>query len=65
MLEKKEKYYTELSNNMTNFNDNNNTPWSKLNIWEAISKVMMEDEEESITDANNVPTDVFSHVPSS
>ena len=46
MLEKKERYFTELSNNITNFNDNNNAPLSDVNIGEAILKVMMEDEEE-------------------
>ena len=49
MLEKKEKYYTELGNNITTFNDNNNTPLSNVNIWEAILKFMMKDEEDSIT----------------
>ena len=28
----KEKYYTEMSNTITNFNDNNNTPLPIVNI---------------------------------
>ena len=36
-----------------------------MKILEAILKVMMDDEEESITDANNVAADVFSHASSS
>ena len=36
----------ELSNAITTFNDNNDMPLSNVNIWEAILKVMMEDEEE-------------------
>ena len=65
MLEKEEKYYTELSNTMTTFNDNHNTPLSSVKIQEAVLKVMMEDEEESILDAYNIAADVFSHVYSS
>ena len=43
MLKKKEKDYTELSNTITTIIDNNNTPFSNMNIWEAILKVMIED----------------------
>ena len=32
MMDKKEKYYTELSNTITTFNDNNNMPLSNVNI---------------------------------
>ena len=32
MLDKKENYYMELSNTITTFNDNNNTPLSYMNI---------------------------------
>ena len=46
MLENKEKYYTELSNTITNFNDKNNTTLSNVKTQEAILKVMREDEEE-------------------
>ena len=64
MLEKKGKYYEELSNTITTLNDKNKYPLSKSNILEAILKVVMEDEEESITDANNVTSDAFSHASS-
>ena len=43
MLEKKGKYYTELSNTITTFNDNNDAPLSNANIQEGIVKFMMED----------------------
>ena len=65
MLEKMEKYYMELSNTINIFNDNNNTTLSYVNIWEALLKVIIEDEEESITDYCNVTADAFSHAPSS
>ena len=44
MSEKKEKYYTELINTITAFNDNNKSPLSNVKICEAILKVMIEDE---------------------
>ena len=62
MSENKEKYYTELSNTVTNFNNNTKFPLFNTNIREEILKFMMEDEEESITDANNINADAFSHV---
>ena len=65
MLEKMEKYYMELSNTINIFNDNNNTTLSNVNIWEALLKVIIEDEEESITGYCNVTADAFSHAPSS
>ena len=65
MLDPKEKYYTNMSNTITNLNDNNNTPLSNVNILEVILKVMREDEEGEITDANNVTADTFSHASSS
>ena len=61
MLEKKGKYYTELSNTVTTFNENNDGTLSSVNIREAIMKVMMEYGEESIMDSNNVPADTFSY----
>ena len=36
-----------------------------MKILEVILKVMMEDEDESITDSNNVTADAFSHASSS
>ena len=65
MLEKKENYYTELSNTIANFNYNKNTPLSNVGIQEVILKAIIEDGEESITDANNVTSDAFSHESSS
>ena len=65
MLEKKEKYYTEMSNTITTFNEKNDAPLFNANIREAIVIFMMEDEEESITDANTVTADAFSHTSSS
>ena len=61
----KGKYYTELYNTITNINNHNNTPLSSANIQEAVLEVMREDEEESITDADNVTVDVLSHTSSS
>ena len=60
-LEKKMKYYTELINTITTFNEKNKSPLFIVNIWEPILKFMREDEEELITDANNVTADVLSH----
>ena len=65
MLEKKENNDTELSNNITNFNDNNDVHLSNAKILKAIMKVMIKDEEESRTSANNVTADAFTHVLSS
>ena len=56
------KYYTEICNTLTNYNDCNNTPLSNTKTREAIRKVM---EEESITDANNITADTFSHASNS
>ena len=43
MIYKKEKYYTELSNTITIFDDNNDTPLSYVKIRKVIVKGMMED----------------------
>ena len=64
MLEKKRKYYMELSDTITTFDYNNNVPLSNVNIQEMIMKLMMEDEEESITDANSITDDAFSQMSS-
>ena len=55
----------ELTNTITTINDNINTTLSNMNLWEAILKFMIEDEEESLTDDNNVTSDAFSHASSS
>ena len=43
MIYKKEKYYTELSDTITIFDDNNDTPLSYVKIRKVIVKGMMED----------------------
>ena len=65
IAESKENYYTELNNNITNFNDNNNTSLSNAKIQEAVMRVTREDKEGEITDANNVTNDTWSLVSSS
>ena len=47
-----------MCNTLTDSNDRNNTPLFNANIQESIHEVM---EEGSITDANNVTADTFSH----
>ena len=54
----KDKYYTEMYNNLTDYNLRNNKPLYNANIRETIGKFM---EEESITDAKNVNADIFNH----
>ena len=60
MANSKDKYYTELYNTITYYNDRNNTPLSSVKILEAILKFRREDKEEAITDATNVTSDKFS-----
>ena len=52
-----ENYYTEIFNNLTDYNDRSNMPLSNSKIQEAIYKVI---EEESIDDANNFTAYAFS-----
>ena len=65
MLESEGGYYKELSNTITNFNYNNNTALSNMNIREATLIFMIEYEEGVITDAENITSDTFSHASSS
>ena len=65
IADSKEKYYKKLSDKITNFNDNNNTQLSNKEITEAVLRVMKEDEEGEITDANNITAYRFSHMSSS
>ena len=58
MATSKNKYHTEMSNTLTDYNKRKNTPLSHVNIREAIRKVV---EEEYIIDANNVTVDTFIH----
>ena len=58
MANSKNNYYTEIFNTLTDYNERNNTPLINSNIIKAIRKFM---EEESLTDANNVTADTFSH----
>ena len=60
MATSRDRYYTEMFKTLTDYNDRENTPLSNSSIREEISKVM---EEESISDANNVTADTFSHTP--
>ena len=57
-----DNYYTDMCNTINYYNDHNNTPLSNANIREAICKVM---KEKSITDANNITADTFSHASNS
>ena len=61
MATSKDKYYTEIFNTLTDYNERNHTPLSSVNIREEIRRVM---EEESIIDANNITKDTFSHASS-
>ena len=54
----KDKYYAEMCNNLTDYNDRNYMQLLKVKIREKIHKVM---EEESVTDSNNLAADTFSH----
>ena len=65
IAESKKKYYMRLSNTITNFNYNNNTPLSNVNIQELVLGVTREDGEGSIKDANNVTANTCSHASSS
>ena len=51
-------YYTEMFMTLTDYNDRNNKPLPNDNILESIRKFI---EQESISDANNVTADTFSH----
>ena len=44
MATSKDKYYTELCNTITDYNDRNNMPLSNVNICESILQVMRKDE---------------------
>ena len=56
-----DNYYAETCNNLTYYNDLNNTPLSNANIQEAIRKLIIE---ESITDDNNITAYKFIHASS-
>ena len=58
MVTSRYKYYTEMFNNLTDYNDRNNAPISNQKIQKSMHKVM---DEESILNANNVTADTFSH----
>ena len=51
----KEKYWGEMYDTMTKYNDQHHTPLSKVNIIEAIYQVMREEDAEE----NNVTVDMF------
>ena len=57
-----QKNYTELLENLVDYNDHHNAPFPNEKLWQAISKVMAEKEEEElniILDANNMTMDTF------
>ena len=58
MATSKEKFYTEMCNTLTDYNDGNNTPLSNSYIQKEIRKFM---EEEPTADANKVTADTFSY----
>ena len=58
MATSRDRYYTEMFNTITCYNDCNNILLSNENIREAIRKVI---EKESISDTNNVTAETFSH----
>ena len=55
MKNTKEKYWSEMYDTITNYNDRNYTPLSNTNIREAIDKEIMEEQAE----ANNDTVDTF------
>ena len=55
MKNTKEKYWSEMYDTITNYNDRNYTPLSNTNIREAIDKEIMEEQAE----ANNATVDAF------
>ena len=58
MATSRDRYYTEMYETLTDYNDCNNILLSNENIREAIREVI---EEESISDSNNLTVDTFSH----
>ena len=55
MANVKDKYWTEMYNTITNYNDRNHTPLSNVKIAEAIDKIILEEQAE----ANNNTVDTF------
>ena len=58
MATSRDKYYKEMLNTLTDYNDRNNTALSDSNIQESIRKVI---EEESIGGSSNVTAYTFGH----
>ena len=56
MVTQRDKYYTEFLRTIIYFNDSNGAPLSNDNIWDAIHRVIVEEE----ADAHNVPVHNFS-----
>ena len=46
MASTKEKYYTKILENIVDYNDRNNTPFSNEKLRKAVSKIVAETEEE-------------------
>ena len=57
MASVKGKYWSEFYNILTNYNDQDDTPLSNVNIKEAINQVIPE--ERVVAEADNVTFDMF------
>ena len=58
MITSRYKYYTEMFNNIPDYNDRNNGPLSNKKIRESVHNIT---DKESKSDANNVTADTSSH----
>ena len=66
MATPREKYYTKMLETLVDYNDHQNAPFSNEKLWQAISTVTEETEEEErniILDANDVTMDTFCQYP--
>ena len=62
----RDKYYTKMLEPLVDYNDHHNAPFSNEKLWQAISTVMSQTEEEErniILDANNMTIDTFCQPP--
>ena len=66
MATQKEKYYMTLVENLIDHNDRHNVPFSNEKLWQEVSTVMEETEEEELDakhNANNLTMDTFIQFP--
>ena len=64
MAKTKDKYYTKMLENIVDYHDSNNSPLSNKNIWQAVSSVVAETEEEERDakgNVNNITNNTFFH----